>query len=93
LSIITGPDDKVRLGKGVGGRLDMNAWSNNRAGWAVKLAGETGRKLEMDLGTHTAGALLYYAAYPTLPVPNFFATNEEALEDIRQRTEMIDYVL
>ena len=39
--------------------------------------------------TYTAdeltGALLYARAYPDLPVPDFYASNEEALADIRMR--------
>jgi len=73
-----------------GAALEMGAWhtcatTHCRAGWAVVLAGEAGEKLEEALGTNAAGALIYHAAYPDLPVPDFYASNETAFADIEER--------
>jgi len=71
-----------------GGRLNMGDWhtcktTHCRAGWAIHLAGEAGRELEKKLGPSAAGALIYAASRPNEPVPDFYATDEEALADIR----------
>jgi len=73
--------------------LDMRQWhtcetTHCRAGWAITLAGESGKVLESIYGPSVAGALLYARAYPDLPVPNFVDSNEAALEDIRSRAAM-----
>ena len=70
------------------GLLEMSSWhtcatTHCRAGWAITLAGEAGKALEDAYGPAVAGALLYAAAYPDRPVPNFYASNDAALEDIR----------
>jgi hypothetical protein len=67
------------------GKLDMGFWhtcatTHCRAGWAVTLAGEAGRELETKIGTAAAGALIYHRS--TGRVPNFYASNEDALADI-----------
>jgi hypothetical protein len=72
------------------GKLNMKEWhtcetTHCRAGWAIVLAGEKGRALEDAYGTSLAGALIYARAYPDLPVPDFGASEEEALEDMRAR--------
>ena len=59
-----------------------------RAGWAIALAGDAGAALEKTLGSGGAGALIYAKAYPDLRIPNFYTSNELALEDIRSRAEM-----
>lgn len=53
-----------------------------RAGWAIALAGDDGRELEALVGPATAGGLIYRAS--TGRVPNFYATNDEALADIER---------
>jgi hypothetical protein len=68
------------------GKLDMRAWhtcetTHCRAGWAVTLAGEAGKKLEDEVGSYRAGSMIYRAS--TGRSPHFFATDEAALEDIR----------
>ena len=70
------------------GLLEMSAWhtcatTHCRAGWAITLAGDAGKALENTYGPATAGALLYAAAYPDRPVPNFYASTDAALADIR----------
>ena len=69
------------------GTLDMRDWhrcetTHCRAGWAIVLAGDAGRRLERERGPFHAGAMIYRAS--TGRVPNFFTTNERALEDLRQ---------
>jgi Pentapeptide repeats (8 copies) len=80
--------DAVILGAlETGGTLDMATWhqcatTHCRAGWAITLAGEDGRKLEEKYGSERAGGMIYKAS--TGRIPHFFATNERALEDIRE---------
>jgi len=73
------------------GTLDMADWhtcdtTHCRAGWAVMLAGEEGRKLEEQLGTNAAAALIC-ARSGSHPVPNWYADNETALNDIKARAK------
>lgn len=72
------------------GLLEMTKWhtcktTHCRAGWAIHLAGRRGRLLEKRYGSAVAGALIYYASAGY--VPDFYATNWEAIEDIRQHAE------
>jgi len=74
--------------------FNMRTWHNEcgtshcRAGWAIHLAGAAGYALEERLGAPAAGALITLASCPFLErVPNFYATNEEALADIRACAE------
>jgi uncharacterized protein YjbI with pentapeptide repeats len=67
------------------GELDMGNWhtcetAHCRAGWAVTLAGEAGRALEAKIGTAAAGALIYHRS--TGRIPDFYASDEDALADI-----------
>jgi hypothetical protein len=87
----------LKILKNKKGDLDMGHWhgpkgfcgtTHCRAGWAVHLAGEFGRALEWSLGSSAAGALLYARAYPDLPIPNFTASNKEALQDIEARAAL-----
>ena len=73
----------------VGHSLDMNQFhvcetTHCRAGWAIHLAGEAGRKLEKAIGPNAAGALIYAKSRPGKPVPNFFALNEAAMQDMQE---------
>ena len=66
--------------------LEMRSWhtcetTHCRAGWAIHLAGEAGKMLEERIGSAAAGALIYHASAGY--VPNFYAGNADALEDIR----------
>ena len=74
-----------------GGKLDMSDWhacktTHCRGGWNVTLAGPAGAVLEGVLGTATAAALIAVVSCPALEgrVPNFYATDDEALADIRR---------
>ena len=83
-------DTKILAAIEAGGNLDMSAWhkcetTHCRAGWAITLAGEAGHKLEFKFGSAAAGALIYAKSYPDQPIPNFYAGNAEALEDIKRR--------
>ncbi len=70
-----------------GGTLEMESWhrcetTHCRAGWAITLAGPAGHQLELQHGPQRAGAMIYRASTGT--VPHFFASNEDALEDLRR---------
>jgi uncharacterized protein YjbI with pentapeptide repeats len=73
--------------------LNMSTWhtcdtTHCRAGWVVALAGPGGRALEWAMGTPAAAAFIYMASDPKLEkIPNFYASNEAALEDMRQMAE------
>ena len=77
------------------GGLDMKTWhtcetTHCRAGWAIVLAGDAGWALEKKIGPSAAGALIINASCPYLDgkVPDFVATNEDALADIRRCAEL-----
>jgi len=71
-----------------GNSLDMSAWhscetTHCRAGWAVVLAGQSGKLLEDLYGTNAAAALIYAKSRPDKPVPNWLASDEDAMADLR----------
>jgi len=73
-----------------GGNLEMSSWhtcqtTHCRAGWAIHLAGESGYALEKQIGSCAAGALIYQASAGY--VPDFFASNEDAMADMRAHAE------
>jgi hypothetical protein len=79
------------------GALDMSDWhadgycgtTHCRAGWVVVLAGEGGKVLEGVLGTNAAAALIYKASDPSLErVPDWTASNENALADMKRLAEI-----
>jgi hypothetical protein len=46
--------------------------------------------LEWAVGTSAAAAVIYLASDPKLErIPNFHATNEEALADMKRQAEMV----
>lgn len=53
--------------------------------WGIvpALAGAAGAALEFGVGSAAAGALIYAASRPGKPIPNFYASNEEALADMK----------
>jgi hypothetical protein len=72
----------------------MNDWhtcdtTHCRAGWVVHLAGKDGEKLEKILSTPMA-ALKIYRENSNLKVrlPDFYKTNEEAMQDIKRLAEL-----
>lgn len=67
--------------------LDMSQWhscatTHCRAGWAITLAGEAGKRLEEKVGSFLAGCLIYDKS--TGYVPHFFASTETARADIER---------
>jgi hypothetical protein len=85
--IVAGLDRRILDAIEAGGSLNMGAWhscdtTHCRAGWAITLAGAAGRELEARRGPFHAGRLIYLAS--TGRAPHFFATNEDALADIRK---------
>ena len=80
-------DSKILEAIEAGGDLNMGEWhtcetTHCRAGWAIQLAGDAGRLLEEQHGAAIAGTLIYQAS--TGRVPDFHASNEEALADIKR---------
>jgi hypothetical protein len=77
-----------------GGTLRMSSWhgpeknwcgtTHCRAGWAIHCAGLAGKKLQDKVGPHMAGTLIYHASRPSIPAPHFFASDADALADIRK---------
>jgi uncharacterized protein YjbI with pentapeptide repeats len=71
-----------------GNELRMSVWhtcgtTHCRAGWAIHLAGDAGYRLENVVGSSAAGALIYAASRPDKPVPDFVASDADALADLR----------
>ena len=75
------------------GALDMGCWhtcasTHCRAGWVTTLAGEGGAALEFAMGVPAAAAMIYLASDPGLDkVPNFYASDEVALNDMKRLSE------
>ena len=79
-------------------KFDMGSWHGDvacneanwcetthcRAGAAVCLAGAPGWALEKKYGAEMAGSMIYAASRPDKPLPDFHATNEDALVDMEQ---------
>jgi len=85
--VIEDIDGRILKAIEAGGRLEMGQWhtcetTHCRAGWAIHFAGDFGKSLEERIGPSAAGALIYWASCKR--IPNFFATNKEAMEDIRK---------
>ena len=71
-----------------GGKLNMGNWhscetTHCRAGWAITLAGAGGAGLEFAMGPAAAGSLIYAASRPGQKIPNFYASDAAAMEDIK----------
>ena len=75
------------------GCLDMKTWhtcetTHCRAGWVVHLAGDAGKAMEFCMGTPAAAALIYLKSDPKLEkIPDFYASNEDALADMKRLAE------
>jgi hypothetical protein len=70
--------------------LEMGTWhscetTHRRAGLSIHLAGDAGYALEKELGPERAGRAIYLAS--TGRAPDFFASNEAAMADIRRCAE------
>ena len=74
--------------------LNMGSWhscntTHCRAGWVVTLAGPGGKALEFAMGTSAAAAIIYLASDPNIEkIPNLYASNTEALEDMKRLAEL-----
>ena len=55
-----------------------------RLGWYIKIAEKEGQSLERNYGRSVAGALIFHASYPNKRIPDWYASDEQALEDIRR---------
>jgi uncharacterized protein YjbI with pentapeptide repeats len=73
--------------------LNMGSWhtcdtTHCRAGWVIALAGAGGRALEWAIGTPAAATVIYLKSDPKLEkVPDFYASNENALADMKRLAE------
>jgi hypothetical protein len=81
-------DVKMMAAASAPGALNMGKWhcgtAHCRAGWAVVLAGEDGANLERRTSTYLAARLIYMASTGREECPDFFASNEDAMKDIRR---------
>lgn len=81
-------DAQILAALAAGGELNMSNWhtcatTHCRAGWAIHLAGQDGYALAHRLAdSELAGQLIYVASGYDRP-PDFFASNEDALREIR----------
>jgi hypothetical protein len=75
--------------------LDMSGWHGQkcddtnwcktthcRAGYAICLAGKAGFSLEKRYGSEVAGRMIYAVSRPHLPLPDFFADDDNTMADI-----------
>jgi len=94
IPVVPDIDKAVLAAIEAGGELEMGGWhvcetTHCRAGWHIHLAGKAGYDLEAAIGSAAAGALIYAASAPDLPVPDFYCSNEKAMADLRERAERI----
>ena len=79
--------DHRMLGAVEAGALDMRDWhcgtTHCRAGWAITFGGDAGKKLESLVGPETAARLIYEASTGRI-APDVYASNEDAIADIRR---------
>jgi hypothetical protein len=72
------------------GALNMSYWhtcetTHCRGGWAIELAGASGRLLEARIGAPAAAALIYLKSDPAITqIPDFYASNDAALADMKR---------
>ena len=90
--VVSDLDKRIANAIGAGGEhLNMSNWhcgtTHCRAGWAITIAGEVGKKLEKAIGSEFAGRMIYEASTGR-PAPDFFASTSDALEDIRRCAEI-----
>jgi uncharacterized protein YjbI with pentapeptide repeats len=88
IPIIKNIDTKILEAIKSGGKLAMDSWhtcgmTHCRGGWAVHIAGEAGKKLEDATSTKIA-AILIYGRSRDKPVPDFYASNDDAMADIER---------
>ena len=63
------------------------ATTHCRAGWVVTLAGEEGKALEDATSTPFAAMQIYRKSDPTWRMSDFYASNEDALVDMKKLAE------
>lgn len=74
--------------------LNMTSWhtcdtTHCKAGWAVHLAGEAGKRLEQHTSTLFAAMMIYQASSPIEVSPvTFFDDNVSALADMKRCAEL-----
>jgi uncharacterized protein YjbI with pentapeptide repeats len=88
IPVIDNIDARILAAISGGGVLDMAEWhtcgaTHCRAGWAVHLAGAAGYAIETRTTPYLAGRLIYEASRPDRDAPDFFASDEDAMEDLR----------
>lgn len=83
--------DKRMLDVVMQDKLDMRRWhcgtTHCRAGWSVVFGGAAGEALERAVGTEMAGRLIYEASTGRV-APDFYASTEEAIADIKRCAEL-----
>ncbi len=72
--------------------LDMSTWhtcdtTHCRAGWVTTLAGEAGKKLEMETSCLFAAMQIYKASGSPINPCRFYDSNEDALADMKKLAE------
>jgi len=81
---------KIKAAIDNGGELEMSDWHGCKAhcmaGWVITFAGLTGKVAENLVGTPWAAALIINQSCPYLEgkVPNFYASNEDAMKFINE---------
>jgi hypothetical protein len=86
--------DALVLAEAEAGNVEMSTWhhacgtTHCRSGTAVHLAGEAGYALERAVGYEAAGRMIYEASTGR-PAPNFYASNEDAIADIRRCAALV----
>ena len=55
-----------------------------RAGWAIHIGGHYGYALATAYGSWIAGALIYQANRPGVPIPDFYGGNDAAMADLEE---------
>jgi hypothetical protein len=71
-------------------KCDADNWCGTthcRAGAAICAAGQVGFDLEKKYGAERAGRMIYAVSRPDEALPNFFATTDAALADIKASAE------
>jgi len=89
IPVVENLDAKILAAIEAGGCLKMNEWhhcetTHCRGGWAVTIAGKQGSVLESVVGTENAAIMIYRESCGGY-VPNFYATDEDAMASIRER--------
>ena len=88
IPVVKNIDSKILKAVKTEGALDMSTWhqpcgtTHCRGGWAITLAGAAGKKLEDATNSQLAAILIYRESRPGKPIPDFYASNADAMKDI-----------